>query len=236
MSAKITPILDPSILAWWTRAIREASHCSQEALAESSGLDVRTIQRIEAGRRSDVTTRRALARGLGYDNLEIFFDPQFAQTITGLFQEIENIGKEALQKQFPDKIRLRVTRVRNGAELVGLADAATACNYVSDDELTENAQGVAATLFDYLNEYGDAAELYSNVDKLHVHKALDALLRDLDGYGAVVYSAVRHTSIVGERWPDQTPMPVDVLYLLVHCKEKIIKEFLVSKEFRFGIR
>src|SRR5271169_5996526 len=104
MSAETTSILDPSILAWWTRAIREASHWSQEALAASSSLTVRTIQRIEAGSRSDVTTRRALARGLGYDNPEIFFDPEFAKTITGFFRDIKQIGKDALQKQFPDKI------------------------------------------------------------------------------------------------------------------------------------
>jgi hypothetical protein len=30
-------------------------------------------------------------------------------------------------------------------------------------------------------------------------------------------------------------MLVDILYLLVHLKDKIIKEFLVPKEFRFGI-
>jgi transcriptional regulator with XRE-family HTH domain len=235
MSAETTPILDPSILAWWTRAIREASQWSQEALAEASGVDVRTIQRVEAGRRTDITTRRALAQGLGYDNPEIFFDAQFAQKITGLFRNIKNIGKEALQKQFPDKIRLPGTRVRNGAELGGLAEAATAYNYICDDEITEKAKEVAATLFDYLNDYGDAAELYSNVDRLHVHQELDALLRELDGHGAIVYFAVRHTSIVGKSWPDQTPMPVDILYLVVHCTEKLIKEFLVPKEFRFGI-
>jgi transcriptional regulator with XRE-family HTH domain len=72
MSAETTPILDPSILAWWTRAIREASQWSQEALAEASGVDVRTIQRVEAGRRTDITTRRALARGLGYDIVSRF--------------------------------------------------------------------------------------------------------------------------------------------------------------------
>jgi hypothetical protein len=69
-----------------------------------------------------------------------------------------------------------------------------------------------------------------------VHQKLDALLRDLDGHGAIVYFAVRHASIVGKSWSDhQTPMPIHILYLVVHCKEKLIKEFLVPKEFRFGV-
>jgi transcriptional regulator with XRE-family HTH domain len=235
MSAETTTILDPSVLAWWTRAIRRASHWSQEALAASTGLTVRTIQRIEAGRPSGVTTRRALARGLGYDNPEIFFDPQFAKKITRVFHEIETTGKEALQRQFPDKILLPVTRVRNGAALAHLAETVTAYNYVCDDEIAEKAKEVAATLFDYLQDYGDAAEAYYSVDKLYVHRQLDDLLCDLEGCGAIVYSAVRSTSIVGKSWADQTPMPVQILYLVVHLKDKIVKEFLVPKNFRFGL-
>jgi hypothetical protein len=30
-------------------------------------------------------------------------------------------------------------------------------------------------------------------------------------------------------------MPVDILYLLVHLKDKIIEEILVPKRFRFGM-
>jgi transcriptional regulator with XRE-family HTH domain len=50
---------DPKFIGFWTKAIRETSHWSQEALAASSGLDVRTIQRIEAGNSTSITTRRA---------------------------------------------------------------------------------------------------------------------------------------------------------------------------------
>jgi transcriptional regulator with XRE-family HTH domain len=225
----VTPILNPSILAWWTRAVREASHWSQEAVAASSGLTVRTIQRIEAGRPSGVTTRRALARGLGYDNPEIFFDPKFAEIISGFFREIEKISRDAMEKQFPDKIRLRVRPVRNGAELARLAELAKAYNYCCDDEVPEEAKQAAATLFDYLNDYGDSAEFYSNMDKLGVHRELDALLNDLARDGAIVHSALRATSVVGKSWPDQTPMPLDILYFVIHAKDKVIEEFLVPK-------
>jgi DNA-binding XRE family transcriptional regulator len=49
MKNSTTPLLDPKILGFWTRCLRETQHMSQDALAASSGLDVRTIQRIEAG-------------------------------------------------------------------------------------------------------------------------------------------------------------------------------------------
>jgi transcriptional regulator with XRE-family HTH domain len=60
---------DPKFPRLPSKALRETMNWSQEALAASSGLDVRTVQRIEAGNaRVSVTTRRALAKGLGYDN------------------------------------------------------------------------------------------------------------------------------------------------------------------------
>jgi transcriptional regulator with XRE-family HTH domain len=157
MSAETAPVLDPSILAWWTRAIRQASHCSQAALAASCGLTARTIQRVEAGLRSDVTTRRALARGLGYDNPEIFFDPEFAKTITGFFHHIEHIGRDVLQQQFPDKIRLPATRVSAGAELGRMIEAANAHYFHYDNSVTEAAKETAAALFDYFQDYGETS-------------------------------------------------------------------------------
>jgi len=117
MNIDATSILDPSLLALWTRAIRGASHWSQEALAESSNLTVRTIQRVEAGQPSNITTRRALARGLGYDNPDVFFDPQFAKKIAEFATMIEQIGKEVVAKRFPDRIRLKATRIQSGEQL-----------------------------------------------------------------------------------------------------------------------
>jgi len=73
--------LPPNILGFWTRCIRTTMHWSQEALAASANLTPRTIQRIEAGEQSSITTRRSLARGLGYENPDIFEDPEFIVTV-----------------------------------------------------------------------------------------------------------------------------------------------------------
>jgi DNA-binding XRE family transcriptional regulator len=74
MSEAAMTTLEPTLLGFWTKCIREASHWSQEAVAASAGLDVRTIQRVEAGKPVSIKTRRALARGLGYENHDIFQD------------------------------------------------------------------------------------------------------------------------------------------------------------------
>jgi len=73
--------LDPKIFGFWVKRIRDTSHWSQEALAANAGLDVRTVQRFEAGKPASLTTRRALARGLGYDNHDISDSPDFIASV-----------------------------------------------------------------------------------------------------------------------------------------------------------
>src|SRR6266481_147780 len=94
--------LEPQILGFWTRCIRETQHMSQEALAASSGLDVRTIQRIERGNAMSITTRRCLARGLGYENPDIFDDPEFARNVHILLESVQAINQDALDDQHPE--------------------------------------------------------------------------------------------------------------------------------------
>jgi DNA-binding transcriptional regulator YiaG len=42
-------ILDPKLLGFWARCIRDAQNLSQEALAANASVDIRTVQRFEAG-------------------------------------------------------------------------------------------------------------------------------------------------------------------------------------------
>ena len=55
------------------RVLRQRSRLSQEQLAESSGLSLRTIQRVEAGHRISYASLRALARvfDIDVDKLEL---------------------------------------------------------------------------------------------------------------------------------------------------------------------
>src|SRR5688572_27567900 len=106
-------LLDPKILGMWVRCIRETSNWSQEAVAANSGLNVRTVQRIETGHPVNIGTRRSLARGLGYDNPEIFDDPEFAKNVHQFIDEIQKNETRDHEKQFPDHIPISATRVKN---------------------------------------------------------------------------------------------------------------------------
>ncbi|MBJ7532691.1 helix-turn-helix domain-containing protein, partial [Rhodomicrobium vannielii ATCC 17100] len=127
----------------------------RNALAESSGLDVRTIQRIEAGERVSVTTRRALARGLGYTNPDIFEDPNFIKGVDTLFESIRKAHDEDVKKQLPDHIRVAAEKVISGEKLACIAYDANAYVFQVDEGVSDEAKELAANIFDFLRDLAD---------------------------------------------------------------------------------
>lgn len=220
---------DPEFLAFWTRCIRETSHWSQEALAASSRLDVRTIQRIEAGRPVSITTRRALARGLGYENPDVFDDPNFIKSVNDLFERLGKVQQEEIQKEFPDHIRIKTTKAESGEALARLAYESNGYLFHADDAISAEAKEVSASLFDYLHDLGDIADDISFSDKLEYQGSLDALLKNLEALGCACYIAIRATKIVGAYWHDKTPMPFTAGYLTVVPAEKVLSEMMVPR-------
>ncbi|QPB24499.1 helix-turn-helix transcriptional regulator [Rhizobium sp. 007] len=198
--------LDPKVLGFWVKCIRETFNWSQEAVAENAGLDVRTIQRVEAGNAASVTTRRALARGLGYENPDIFDTPDFITSVHKILGEINGTSPESMEKQFPDHMRLPVTRVQSG-DALGLADISTGLLLHMEDELSQDAKQTAAALFDYLRDVQDIRHEASFADKLAFNNEMGVMLTELEANGAIAYSALRQTKIVGQNWEDKTPMP-----------------------------
>lgn len=220
---------DPKFVAFWTRCIRETSHWSQEALAAASGLDVRTIQRIEAGRRISVTTRRALARGLGYDNPDIFDDPKFINGVNALFDGLRKVQDEEVQKQFPDHIRVGVAKVGSGEALARIAYEASAYLFHADETISNEAREVAASIFDFLRDLGDLGDDGSFSERLGYQRSLEDLLKQLEVLGAACYSAFRATKMVGASWTDKTPIPMTIGYLTVVPAGKVLTEMMVPR-------
>ena len=119
-------ILSPAAIGFWTRCLRASRNWSQEALAAATDLDTRTIQRIESGKPSSVDTRRGLARGLGYENLNIFEDPEFAMWLTGFIDNVQELRQEKIHSQRPDHVPVSASRVTSGETLARLAGATNA--------------------------------------------------------------------------------------------------------------
>jgi transcriptional regulator with XRE-family HTH domain len=229
MSFDTTSQLDPKLLGFWAKCIREASHWSQEALAASAGLDVRTIQRIEAGKSVSISTRRSLARGLGYEKHDVFEDPEFAATISGLIGELQAGRQKNLDAQFPEFIRLSVARVVSGDALCQLADVSEGTLLHMDDGLSLDAKQTTAALFDFLRDLSDISSDVSFTEKLEFGKSLNAMLKELEKLGAAAFSAIRSTKMVGVNWADKTPMPIAIGYLTIVPSERTITEIMVPR-------
>jgi transcriptional regulator with XRE-family HTH domain len=220
---------NPKFLAFWTKCIRESSHWSQEALAAASGLTVRTIQRIEAGNPASVTTRRALARGLGYDNPDVFEDPEFIKGVQALFEGLRKVQDDEVQKQFPDHIRVSVARATNGEALARIAYEASAYLFHADEAIANKAKEIAASIFDFLRDLGDLGDDGSFTERLSYQRSLDDLLKQLESQGTACYSAFRTTKMVGAHWTDKTPIPLVIGYLTVVPTETVLTEMMVPR-------
>lgn len=227
-------IIDPQTLAWWTRCLREASQWSQEALAEASGLTVRTIQRIEAGEPSSISTRRSLARGFGYDNVDTFIDLKFALDLNEMLKEIERIRKDVVDQQYSDFVRLPAQRIRTGEQIGRLAENTNSYMLHYHESIPEAAKDAAAALFDYIKDYKDVHDLYSEADKLTTYRELGHLLHELEINNVSAHYALRSMKMTGKNWADQTPMQIDILYLTIDVMEKDVKEIMTAKKVTLG--
>lgn len=226
---KATTLLEPKMLGFWVRCIRESQHMSQDALAASSGVDIRTIQRMEAGNVVSVTTRRCLARGLGYENPDAFDDPQFALQVHQLIEGMQAIKRTAFEKQYPDHIRVKAERVQNGEALGRFADASNAVSLNADDDLSIEAKRAAATMFDYIRDLLDVGNDASFSDKLSFCQELETMLGELEGLGVAVYSAMRSTKVTNGNWTNKTPIPLEIGYLTAVPMERVLEEMLVPR-------
>jgi transcriptional regulator with XRE-family HTH domain len=226
--------LDPKILGFWVKCIRETSNWSQEAVAASAGLDVRTIQRIEAGKPISLASRRSLARGLGFDDYDVFQSPKFIDNVQSILASIRKIREDEYYKQFPGCLRIEASRVLHADDLEVVVQA-TAYSFSADAKISPEAKTTAASMFDYLRDLGDVINDLSYSDKLIYFSELQAMLNELENLETSVFAARRPTSITSNNWADKSPMHIDIGYLVVAPSEADIREMIVSKRIAFGI-
>jgi predicted amidohydrolase YtcJ len=143
------------------------------------------------GQGASVTTRRCLARGLGYEKPDTFDAPELVMHVHKLLENAQAIKKEAQEKQYPDHVRLKTARVKNGETLGRFADISNAVVLNADDAISDEAKKTAATLFDYVRDLLDLGDMASCSEKVGYNRDLEALLRELERLGATVYSALR---------------------------------------------
>lgn len=225
MSTKIQK-LSPRVLGFWVRCMRTSHKWSQEALAETSGLTPRTIQRIEAGEPVNAATRRSLARGLGYENYDVFDDPNFAVEIHKL---LETISEYSEKEQYPDHIKILAVPVNSGHSIGNLIGISSGYLFNCEETLPSETQDIAHEFFDSIHDYADAWPDTTHIDRLLAIRNFDKFIKELENIGSHAYSAMRSAQITNYLQKDKSPLRITIGYLTIVSKDKNISHIMVPK-------
>jgi hypothetical protein len=128
-----------------------------------------------------------------------------------------------------------VSVATTGKQLADLAEQMNCYVFDQPDGVSAEVGESAATMFDYLREYGDCDELYSFAEKLDVHAKLADDIAALGKAGYSVCYALRTTRLVGRDWVDKTPWAMTIGYVLVAPRGREPKQIAVPRAIQMGL-
>lgn len=205
-NAQQTRLLTPAELAVCLRLFRETRQWSQEQLAAISGLNVRTIQRVEQGLSASLDTRRALASAFEFEDIDALNKP-FTIPSEEEFQ--------AAKEQFDlEHVTLMAIPLTTGKQLAKLAETCTMDLSEPAFELPRDADETFAALVDYFRDYRDCADVYSETQKFEVYDEMQSHIDALKTLGVSLRYAERRVQVKWGSGADSKPMPVTVLYVV----------------------
>jgi hypothetical protein len=100
-------------------------------------------------------------------------------------------------------------------------------------ELEGDTAEAFAGLVDYLRDYRDCSDVMSETDKLGASRDTQTYFDRLSGAGFSVVYARRKVALVGKNWPDQTPVKMVIVYLVVYPKGKEPSVIAVQRQVEF---
>jgi transcriptional regulator with XRE-family HTH domain len=220
-STQQTRLLTPAELAVCIRMFREMHQWSQEQLAEISGLNVRTVQRVEQGLSASLDTRRALASAFEFEDIDALNKPF---TIPS-----EGELKAAKEKFDREHVTLTAIPLTTGKQLAKLAEICSMDLSEPGFELTREADETFAALVDYFRDYRDCADVYSETQKFEVYDEMQSHIDALKTLGVSLRYAERKMQVKWGAEPDSKPMPVNVLYVVAFPLGKEPEQFATPK-------
>lgn len=210
------------------RTVRTMQGWTQETLAELSGLQTRTIQRVEQGQPSSLDTRRALARGFGLEDLDYFNALRSFPTEEELQKQ-----KEAFER---DYLLLDARKVTGRQLLVQMQEGTGfgCLGLMSAAELPKEAQDAFAAIADFVRDCLDIFDVASQMEILGYGDTLDESIAALGVAGFCLCAAQRHVRVTNKRWADPTPMQWHITYLLAGPKDHPPAKVAVSRKVSLG--
>lgn len=176
-------LLTASELAAVVKFFREMRQWSQEQLAELSGLSVRTIQRLERGEASGFDSRRAIARAFEFEDIDALNKPFSIPT-----QEELQTAKEKFEREH---VTLKALPLESGRQLARLAEVHSMDLSTPGFELPREADEEFAAMIDFMREYRDCSDCYSETQKFEIYDALQQHIDTLMAAGVSLRYAER---------------------------------------------
>lgn len=220
--------LTPEEIGALVRTLRTMQGWTQETLAELSGLQTRTIQRVEQGQPSSLDTRRALARGFGLDDLDHFNALRSFPTEEELQKQKEAFDREHL---------LLDARAVDGRQLLALMqDGPGFCAIcaMTVAELPRAAQDAFAAITDFVRDCMDIFDVASRTEILSYGDTLDESIAELKSAGFCLCAAFRDTKLTNDKWVDKTPLACRITYLLAGPKDQPPAKVAVARKLTGG--
>lgn len=216
--------LTPEELSAFVKASREMRQWSQEQLAEIANVSTRTIQRVEEGQPSSFDTRRALARALGFEDIDVLNKPYIIPTNEQMAAEKARCEKE--------RVPLKATPLESGKQLAKLVEGISANMFSEATVMPQAAEERFAQLTDFCREYSDCSDLYSSTDKLGVYAELDDMVADLAKDGFTLVGATREVTM---KAPDaESGFRVNIVYVVAFPKGQEAENLAVPRAVHFG--
>jgi transcriptional regulator with XRE-family HTH domain len=216
-----TRLLTPAELAVCIKMFREARQWSQEQLAEISGLNVRTIQRVEQGLSASIDTRRAIAAAFEFEDIDALNKPFSIPSEEGL--------KEAKAKFDREHLTLMAIPLTTGKQLAKLAEICSMDLSEPGFELVREADEAFAALIDYFRDYRDCADLYSETQKFEVYDDMQSYIDTLKTLGVSLRYAERKMQVKWGEAVESKPVTVNVLYVVAFPLGKEPEQFATPK-------
>ncbi|NNM56232.1 helix-turn-helix domain-containing protein [Acidocella sp.] len=220
--------LTPEEIGWMVKAFRTAHGWTQETLAELSGLQTRTIQRVEQGQPSSTDTRRAIGRALKFDDLDFFNTLKGPPTGEEMQKQREAFDREHL---------LLDARVVDGRQLLALMQDGPGFGAIcamSVADLPRSAQEAFAGIVDFVRDCMDIFDVAPQSELLGYGDTLDGSIAELKAAGFCLCAAFRDTKLTNDSWAEKMPLPCRITYLLAASKDKPPAKVAVARKVSGG--
>jgi transcriptional regulator with XRE-family HTH domain len=209
------------------KALREEQKWTQATLAELSGLTERTVQRVEKGESASHDTRRALARGIGFDDLDVFNKPFPVLNEEKYKAYLAELDRSTVVVDLALADRARIARI--------MVEGADSSMHEYVGEPAREARDAFAALVDNLRDYNDVRDCYSETQRLEIDDSLDSLITEITEHGCAVGVGLRRATVSFSNDPPNTkPMDWTNVFFILAPADQLPSKIRVPKSPAMG--